>query len=212
MSPRRPPRGSLGSLAGPIVLGAAIVFIAAGGPQDRAYSAEELQAMGAAAGGGGGAPPPDAQGDALPPGGAPARVSAALQGRVNELWYELEKRPHDGGALLRMGQLMEDAGRPRQAAHYYERYLQIIPQSQAVWLLLGNSYSAASDWRRAADASERMLARFPDDAAAMYSLGAALANQGRFEDARGWWERVLLVNDPVMMGRALRALEQLAEM
>ena len=212
MSDRQSRTRRVGALTGPFALAAALVFIAACGPQDRAYSAEELQAMGPAAGGGGGAPPADAQGDALPAVGAPIEVSAALQDRVNELWAELEKRPHDGGALLRMGQLMQDAGRPRQAAHYYERYLQILPASQAVWLLLGNSYSAASDWRRAADASERMLARFPDDAAAMYSLGAALANQGRFEDARGWWERVLLADDPVMMGRALRALEQLAEM
>ena len=165
-----------------------------------------------AAGGGGGAPPPEAQGDAFPPARTPVAVAGRFQSRMDELWTNLEKRPHDTGALLRMGQLMQDAGHPREAAHYFERYLQIQPNAQAVWLLLANTYGAASDWQRAADASSRMLDRFPGDASAMYSLGAALANQGHYEDARGWWERVLEADDPVMTGRALRALERLSEM
>lgn len=170
------------------------------------------QAAFAEAGGGGGTVPPDAEGDALPPGRRPTTVPEAYQDQFNSLWATLQKRPHETGALLRMGQLMQDVGRPREAAHYYERYLQLLPDSDAVWLRLANSYGAALDWNRAADASRRMLERFPGDASAMYSLGAALANQGQYDDARGWWEKVLLADDPVLMGRALRALEQLAEM
>ena len=165
----------------------------------------------AAAGGGGGAAPADAEGDALPPGRRPISVPDAYRDQMTSLWTTLEKHPHDTGALLRMGRLMQDVGEPAEAAGFYERYLQLLPESQAVWLRLANTYGAASDWNRAADASFRMLERFPNDAAAMYSLGAALANQGRYDDARGWWEKVLLADDPVLMGRALRALEQLSE-
>jgi cytochrome c-type biogenesis protein CcmH/NrfG len=165
----------------------------------------------AAAGGGGGAAPPDAEGDALPPGRRPIAVPEAYRDQLSGLWSTLEQHPHDTGALLRMGRLMQDVGEPAEAAGYYERYLQLLPESKAVWLRLANTYGAASDWNRSADASFRMMERFPNDAAAMYSLGAALANQGRYDDARGWWEKVLLADDPVLMGRALRALEQLSE-
>lgn len=166
----------------------------------------------AEAGGGGGTAPPEAEGDALPPGPRRTPVPEAYQTQFNDLWSTLQKRPHETGALLRMGRLMQDVGRPREAAHYYERYIQLLPESDAVWLRLVNSYGAATDWHRAADASRRMLERFPSNASAMYSLGAALANQGEYDDARGWWEKVLLADDPVLMGRALRALEQLAEL
>ena len=191
----------------------ASLLVAAGcGVGDEAHGTAEVPTqVVAAAGGGGGAPPADAMGDALPPGRRPVAVPDAYRDQLSNLWGTLEKHPHDTGALLRMGRLMQDVGEPAEAAGFYERYLQLLPESQAVWLRLANTYGAASDWNRAADASFRMLERFPNDAAAMYSLGAALANQGRYEDARGWWEKVLLADDPVLMGRALRALEQLSE-
>ncbi|NNM33480.1 MAG: tetratricopeptide repeat protein [Gemmatimonadetes bacterium] len=189
-----------------------VLWLAACAPGDESErtAAAPAQAV-AAAGGGGGTAPPDAEGDALPPGRRPVAVPEAYRDQLSNLWSTLEQHPHDTGALLRMGRLMQDVGEPAEAAGFYERYLQLLPESQPVWLRLANTYGAASDWNRAADASFRMLERFPNDAAAMYSLGAALANQGRYDDARGWWEKVLLADDPVLMGRALRALEQLSE-
>ena len=201
-------RGLLGA-AGAIVL--TLVIACEGEDAPRVGPAEGVAVALDEGGGGGGAPPDDAQGDALPAGRRLVEVPEAFRDQATELWLSLQKRPHETGLLLRMGQLMQDAGHPREAAHYYERYLQLLPESQPVWLRLANTYGAASDWRRAADASLRMLERFPEDASAMYSLGAALANQGQYEDARGWWEKVLLADDPVLMGRALRALEQLSE-
>ncbi len=189
-----------------------ILVLATGCDQDRLEAdSPAAQTALAAAGGGGGSAPADAEGDALPPSRRPVTVPDAYRSQMADLWKTLQKQPHDTGALLRMGQLMQDVGQPSEAANYYERYLQLLPESQPVWLRLANTYGAASDWRRAADASYRMLERFPQDASAMYSLGAALANQGQFDDARGWWEKVLLADDPVLMGRALRALEQLSE-
>lgn len=193
------------------LLGLTVVLFAGCEPGERLDADAPTARTALSAGGGGGSTPEDAEGDALPPSRRPVTVPDAYRNQVADLWKTLQKHPHDTGALLRMGQLMQDVGQPSEAANYYERYLQLLPESQPVWLRLANTYGAASDWRRAADASSRMLERFPEDASAMYSLGAALANQGQYDDARGWWEKVLLADDPVLMGRALRALEQLSE-
>ena len=216
-SPRRPPISRVWlkpqrTLLASGIGAAAILLLGACGGQSEDPVSEPILAVSQGIGGGGGSPPAEAQGDALPAGRPPLEVAAQYRLQMDELWGTLEKHPHDGGALLRMGQLMQDAGQPREAAYYYERYLQILPESQPVWLRLANTYGAASDWPRAAEASSRMLERFPTDASAMYSLGAALANQGQYDDARSWWEKVLQADDAVMTGRALRALERLSEL
>lgn len=141
----------------------------------------------------------------------PLATPVGLDRKLEELTDQVRRQPWALDQLLELAQLLDDSHRPLEAAQQYERYLTARPHSRSVWLLLTNAYGTMGDWSQAADASHRLLRQFPDDPWAMYNLGAALANQGRYEDARGWWERVLEGEDSAMTKRALTALERLAD-
>jgi cytochrome c-type biogenesis protein CcmH/NrfG len=58
-----------------------------------------------------------------------------------------------------------------------------------------------------------MLTHFPDNAAALYNLGAIYANTSRLQDARTTWQRVVAQSqDPTMKTKAEVALKRLDTM
>ena len=75
------------------------------------------------------------------------------------------------------------AHRGAEAAAALERAVAADPGRRQPWLDLALAYGAAEDWDAVADASRRMLQRFPADDEAHYNLGAAHANASRFAEA-----------------------------
>lgn len=182
-----------------LVLGIGLRRGSADGPDRRPTSA-----------GGGGASPVTVPDSADVAADSAAPSDGSLEHKLEELTERVRREPWELEQLLELARLLDESQRPIQAAEEYERYLAARPHSRSVWLLLANAYATTGNWSQAADASHRLLRRFPEDPWAMYNLGAALANQGRYEDARGWWERVLEGDDSAMTRRALTALDRLA--
>jgi Flp pilus assembly protein TadD len=58
-----------------------------------------------------------------------------------------------------------------------------------VHVSLGSAYSAVGDWLPALHHYRQVLRRQPDDARALYNVGAALHNVGQIEEARRWIAR-----------------------
>ncbi len=197
----------LGSLLMVVVVSAAVLWISG---RD---SVEGPIPHVSAAGGGGGAPSVVAGPEAVRyvvPATTLVMVAPEFQDRLEDLSKAADASPWEAHTVLELARLLDDADRPARAAVEYDRYVRLNPDSRAGWLYLANAHATAGDWAQAAQTSHRMLARFPESPPAMYNLGAALANQGSYEDARGWWERVLEGGDTVMIRRALKALERLS--
>ena len=82
------------------------------------------------------------------------------------------------------------AHQPAKAIPYLERYTAINQTNREVWLQLVTAYGALDNWGKALEATMAILASWPDDPEAMYNVGAIHANQGDYEEARRWWEKV----------------------
>ena len=146
-----------------------------------------------------GAIPPD-----HPQDGAPL-----FETRLGVIEQRLEEDPEDARAILELARLLHDAHRPLEAVPYYRRYLVVHPDSSRAWLDLANAFGAAGDWEASGEASQGMLDRFPGHPDALYNMGAALANQRRFADAREWWVRAAASNDSLVARRARESLARL---
>lgn len=159
-------------------------------------------------------PPPEPQqadqpaSEALPP-DHPQDGASLFETRFRVIEERLEEDPDDARAILEMARLLHDAHRPMEAVPYYRRYLTAHPDSSGAWLDLANAFGAAGDWEASTETSQGMLDRFPGNPDALYNLGAALANQRRFADAREWWLQAAASNDSLVARRARESLARL---
>lgn len=117
-------------------------------------------------------------------------VGHAYRSEVAALEARLEAAPGDTVALARLGSLLQMAHQPTEAISYLERYTAIDPTSREVGLQLAMAYGALGKWGEALEASMVILASWPNDPEVMYNIGAIHANQGNYDEARRWWERV----------------------
>ncbi|MDH4043455.1 MAG: tetratricopeptide repeat protein [Gemmatimonadota bacterium] len=117
-------------------------------------------------------------------------VSHEFRAEVAALEARLTSTPSDTAALVRLGSLLLTAHQPATAIPYLERYTAINPTNWEIWLQLVTAYGALNDWDKALEATMAMLAIWPNDPEAMYNVGAIHANQGEYQEARRWWERV----------------------
>lgn len=117
-------------------------------------------------------------------------VGHEFRAEVAALEERLNNAPSDTVALVRLGSLWHMAHQPAKAIPYLERYTAINQANREVWLQLVTAYGALNDWSKALEATMTILASWPADPEAMYNVGAIHANQGEYEEARRWWERV----------------------
>ena len=192
---QRPPGVSgFGSLVGAVVV--IVLLISASAVIEPLGQGEDQRFQ---AGGGGGSE------DVMPAPSAPLPVD------VLDLAEKVEREPWDQVARLELANLLADLGEFEVAAAHYEQYLTYNSSSQAVWNMLATVYASDGAWDKVADTNRRLLARFPRDDWAMYNLGAALANQGYYDDARTWLTRAVEQGRPDVARRAASAMERLAD-
>jgi tetratricopeptide (TPR) repeat protein len=117
-------------------------------------------------------------------------VGHAFRSEVAALEERLDAAPDDTVALARLGSLLQMAHQPAEAIPYLERYTAIDQTSREVGFQLAMAYGALGEWGEALEASMAILASSPNDPEIMYNIGAIHANQGNYDDARRWWERV----------------------
>jgi tetratricopeptide (TPR) repeat protein len=140
-------------------------------------------------------------------------VSHEFRAEVAALEEGLNNATNDTVALARLGSLLHMAHQPAKAIPYLERYTAINQTNREVWLQLATAYGALENWGKALEATMAILASWPDDSEAMYNVGAIYANQGDYEEARRWWERVRdQTTDSALAGTATASLRRLSTM
>ncbi len=140
-------------------------------------------------------------------------VSHEFRAEVAALEERLINATSDTVALARLGSLLHMAHQPAKAIPYLERYTAINQTNREVWFQLVAAYGALDNWGKALEATMAILASWPDDPEAMYNVGAIHANQGDYEEARRWWERVRdQTTDSALAGTATASLRRLSTM
>ncbi len=117
-------------------------------------------------------------------------VDPGVHAELMRLKAAAEAAPGDVEAQLAFSAMALGAHRGAEAAAALERAVAADPGRRQPWLDLALAYGAAEDWDAVADASRRMLQRFPADDEAHYNLGAAHANASRFAEARAAWQPI----------------------
>ena len=149
--------------------------------------------------------------DGALPSDHPDITAPLFETRLEELTTRISEDAEDLDAVLQAGLLLQDAHRPLDAVPYFERFLEARPDSAEVWLYLANAFGTDGDWSSAADASRRMLEVHPGHPGGLYNLGAALANQGRYDEARRFWNQAAQSDDESIAARAQTSLNRLPE-
>jgi len=140
-------------------------------------------------------------------------VSHEFRAEVAALEERLKDAPSDTVALARLGSLWNMAHQPAKAIPPLERYTAINRTNREVWLQLVTAYGAVGDWGKALEATTTILASWPNDPEAMYNVGVIHANQGNYEEARRWWERVRNQrDDSALADTAAASLRRLSTM
>lgn len=116
-------------------------------------------------------------------------LAPTFHAEMETLKQRLAEAPKDTAALLRMARLKQDGHSTEEAVVYYQRYLDLHPETRSVWLDLAQNLGALKRWEEALVATEEMLMHFPDDPGGLYNLGAIHANKNRMKEAREVWER-----------------------
>jgi len=139
-----------------------------------------------------------------------SNVSHSFRVELAELRAHLDANPGDTAALARTALLLHGGHEAEAAIEYYERYLAEGGARRDVLLGMAGACADAKRWEAAELAMVALLDTSPDDAEAMYNLGAVHANRGNYEIARSWWKRVRdLGQDPTLTARAATSLERL---
>ena len=131
--------------------------------------------------------------------------------QAGALERRLREAPRDTIAIMELARLFESSLEWEQAARYYRQLLTITRANRDAAIGLARVYVALENWDAAEAGITSLLAVSPDDAEAMYLLGAIHANRGDYATARTWWRKVeRQLGDPQLAKRAAQSLHELA--
>jgi choline-sulfatase len=102
--------------------------------------------------------------------------------------------PHDGGVRCELGEVLRDLGEVDAAIARLDEAVDLNPDSAECW----NSLAVTLGGARRSDEAERAFrnaaARAPGNHYYSYNLGRLLLDEGRADEARGWFEKSLAAN------------------
>lgn len=139
---------------------------------------------------------PQAARPAAPPN--PAHERSALE-------EQLKRKPGHAPVLLRLAELDLELNQPALARKRLEEILKVEPGNTDALLELGRLCFSTGDVECAVTRTSSILAREPGHPDALYNLGAIYANQGRFEQARQYWNRAVQADPKSESGRKAAA-------
>lgn len=124
-----------------------------------------------------------------------SRSSGSVQRTLEGLQLQVATNPNDQGLLLRYAHALYDAHQFRQAARYYDQYLQLgqpVPDIVHRYLISIASYEGDND--QGEQAAERFLALFPSDSNLHMRLGYFRLWQGKRQAAQNAFTEALRLN------------------
>ena len=96
-----------------------------------------------------------------------------------------------GLAYLQAGSAESGRGRMAETTRYYEKAVQLAPNDLKTRAFIANSWVELKDFKRAAEALEKMAALQPDNPTIQLSLGDVQYQAGLADQARIHWQRAL---------------------
>jgi Flp pilus assembly protein TadD len=140
----------------------------------------------------------------------PDQLRASFEERVRMLESQLRDRPDDQDLLLTLARLLHDGHRSDEAVRRYRQAIAMDPGDPQPYYDLAAIHAESRDWPSAAAALQGLLDLAPDDAIALYDMGAIRANEGRIADARQSFEAARAVTtDGALLARIAEALARL---
>jgi serine/threonine-protein kinase len=116
------------------------------------------------------------------------------EGVARALLYQAQQRhSEDFWINLNLGYLLEE--RPQEAVGYFRAAVAARPDSSQAYILLGRTLRDVGDLNGAISALRKAISLNPNRTGAR-ELARALAANGRLEEARGVWDRILEGNPP----------------
>jgi tetratricopeptide (TPR) repeat protein len=109
---------------------------------------------------------------------------------MEDMW---ENHPGHGPVALELANLYLDNGQYQKAIEFYRKFLQIDTSATGweVRLDISRALSAMQRNQEAVAELQWILERHPDNAGALYNLGAIEANSGHYSLARKAWEQLI---------------------
>ena len=109
---------------------------------------------------------------------------------LEEMW---KQHPTHAPIALQLGNLYAAEGEHQKAIRFYREFLKLDTSATGweVRLDIAKSLHATGKPEEAKAELQGILQRVPDHAGALYNLGAIEANGGRYQAARGYWERLI---------------------
>jgi len=114
-------------------------------------------------------------------------VDAALQA----FQAAVAANPNDPRALNNLGQVLVRLGRAQDAAPYFDRAVQLDPDTWAYQFNRARAYAQLHQWGPAVAGYERASQLFPDDYATQYNLAKALQSSGNVNAAVIAYEKAI---------------------
>jgi tetratricopeptide (TPR) repeat protein len=99
--------------------------------------------------------------------------------------------PNDPRALNNLGQMLVRLGRAQDAVPYFERAVQLEPDSWAYQFNRARAYAQVKEWGPAIAGYQRASQLFPDDYATQYNLAKALQASGDVTGAVTAYEKAI---------------------
>jgi tetratricopeptide (TPR) repeat protein len=103
----------------------------------------------------------------------------------------MERFPAQPEPFRRLAKILSREGQYTQAIQTCRQGLQSSPDSEALWLNLGNAYLAQTNEADAVNSYEKALQLDPASAGLHYNLALALESLGQRESARQEFSRAL---------------------
>jgi tetratricopeptide (TPR) repeat protein len=112
------------------------------------------------------------------------RIESAIQERnfasaQQELERHLQTEPDDYRAHMLLGIVLDEQGKPAEAAGHFQKAVQLQPQSPAAHINLGKHDGRVGDLSAAAEEFESAIRLSPSDTAGHNNLGLVLMSQGK---------------------------------
>ncbi len=120
-----------------------------------------------------------------------ANVSENVKNQLSELEQKVNSDPRDTVSMLLFADLLAASHKTIEAENVYKRILMINPKRTDIWIILTGIYYDKQDLKTAENYAKEALKTDAKSFEAMYNLGAVYASQGKKEEAKQLWKRVI---------------------
>jgi tetratricopeptide (TPR) repeat protein len=131
-----------------------------------------------------------------PGGNTPGKenVSEEYRKKLAELKEAVDTNPSDTLAMRNYADFLSASHKMNEAIPYYEKILEINPKRSDIYFSLALIYYNKQDFLKCEEVNNKVLSFEPKNQMALYNLGAIAATQGKKDEAKELWNKVISIN------------------